>query len=124
MVYSMYEIVLYTDAHGYCPIETFIHSLDEAAQKNKNERIQLKQIKMYINILKLNGTRASEEIVEHIKDNVWQLRPGCNRILFAVDNNTCVLLHSFRKKSRKTPRREIEQAYRELNDWVNRNGHQ
>ena len=37
-------------------------------------------------------------------------------------NNGFVLLHHFVKKTQKTPKREIEQAKRELADWIERGG--
>ena len=47
---------------------------------------------------------------------------GKNRVFyFFVKNDTFVLLHHFRKKSQKTPRREIEKAKSERNDYLNRN---
>jgi phage-related protein len=53
--------------------------------------------------------------------DVWELRPGNNRIFyFCSCDNTFILLHSFRKKTQKTPRREIEKALRERNDYLKR----
>jgi phage-related protein len=37
-------------------------------------------------------------------------------------DNTFVMLHHFVKKSNKTPKREIEQAIRNRNDWLERYG--
>ena len=42
------------------------------------------------------------------------------RWFFYFENNTFVLLHHFRKKTQKTPRREIIRAIEEMNDWRNR----
>jgi len=53
--------------------------------------------------------------------DVWELRPGNNRILyFYYQDNTFVLLHVFRKKTQKIPRREIEKAIAAKNDYLNR----
>ena len=35
-----------------------------------------------------------------------------------IYNNTFVLLHQFRKKTQKTPKREIEKAKRERDDYL------
>ena len=60
-------------------------------------------------------------MVKYIKGKIWELRPVPNRIFFAtLENNQLILLHQFRKKSKKTPEREIEQAERELADWKKR----
>ena len=85
------------------------------------ERIILKQIRFYINILEKLGTRAGENFVKHIQDEVWELRPGNNRILFfAWYENKIVLLHHFSKTTNKTPKREIKKALYEIEDWKRR----
>ena len=56
-----------------------------------------------------------------IEGKLWELRPIPNRVFFAtLEDNHLILLHQFRKKTQKTPKREIEQAKRELNDWLER----
>ena len=57
----------------------------------------------------------------NMQREIWELRPINDRILFAgwVDG-AFVLLHSFVKKSQKTPKREIEKAKRELADFKER----
>jgi phage-related protein len=42
-----------------------------------------------------------------VRSNVSQ---GIARVLFTVEGNTMVLLHGFAKKSRKTPRSELDTA--------------
>ena len=70
---------------------------------------------MYIQSLEDNGTRLNENITKHLDDDIWELRPGNNRVLylylyFYFKDDTFVLLHQFRKKTQKTPKREIERA--------------
>ena len=56
------------------------------------------------------------EILDHC-------RPGNNRVFyFCWRGDRFVLLHQFRKKSQKTPRREIERAKAERDDWLARKG--
>ena len=43
-------------------------------------------------------------------------------IFFYHKDDTYVLLHQFRKKTQKTPRREIEKAIIERDDWKSRKG--
>ena len=76
--------------------------------------------------------RAPEEILikqglpdtvqtNHLDDDIWELRPGNNRVLyFFHKDDTFVLLHSFRKKTQKTPRREIDRAKSERDDYLSR----
>ena len=70
-------------------------------------------------LLSLNGTFLPDSITKHLTENIWELRPGANRIFyFYCDNDTYVLLHHFRKKSNKTPRREIDKAKAERDDYL------
>ncbi len=93
--------------------DDLITKLEQKAERNKDARIQLRQIMFHIDLLTDLGTRCSNEYVEYIRGDIWQIRPGNNRILlFSWKNNKVVLLHSFRKKTNKTPTREIERAER------------
>ena len=76
----------------------------------------------YIEILSQYGTKAGKPYIRHLEGDIWELRPLWDRILFAgYVEESFVLLHYFVKKSQKTPRREIEQAKRELRDFIERN---
>lgn len=120
--HAMYKIVLYEDARGDCPVQALLNELDSKAQFEKNARIQLRQIMFYLEILKGSGTRIGEPYTKHIKEEIWELRPGHSRILFfAWKSDAFVLLHAFRKTTKKTPTGEIEKAERERQDWVSRN---
>ena len=57
--------------------------------------------------------------MRHLVENIYELRPGNNRILFFYfTESTYVLLHYFRKKTQKTPLREIEKAKKERNNYI------
>ena len=117
----MYKIIIYEDADGHSELNEFLMDLANRACSNKDARIQLKQITLYVELLRSNGTRLNQNITKHIQGEIWELRPGNNRILFFYfDGETYVLLHYFRKKSQKTPKSEIEKAEREIKDYKNR----
>ena len=119
----MYEIQFYEDAHGCSPVINLISKLDKKAEKSKDARIQLKQIIFQLDLLAETGTWNASEYVKHIQGDIWELRPGENRILFfGCKDNKIVLLHSFRKKTQKTPLKEIEKADREIQDWITCHG--
>ena len=83
--------------------------------------LQLKQISLYIQSLEDNGTRLNENITKHLDDDIWELRPGNNRVLYYhFKDDTFVLLHQFRTKTQKTPKREIERAKAERDDYLRR----
>ena len=117
----MYEIEFYETEDGKCPIWDFLEVLRLKAPTNKDARIQHKQASLYIELLQQNGTHMNAEITKHLDDGIWELRPGNNRVFyFFYQNDTYVLLHQFRKKSQKTPKREIEKAKAERNDYLRR----
>ena len=119
----MYKIIFYEDKNGYSELYEELQDMAKAAPSNKDVRIQLKQITLYIELLKQQGTRLSDNVTKHIMGDVWELRPGNNRILyFYYIENTFVLLHMFRKKTQKTPESEIKRAKREIDDYKARNG--
>ena len=100
----MYNIEFYEDANGHSELWDFLEELRLKAATNKDARIQLKQISLYIQFLEDNGTRLNENITKHLDDDIWELRPGNNRVLyFYFKDDTFVLLHQFRKKTQKTP---------------------
>ncbi|MBQ2664402.1 MAG: type II toxin-antitoxin system RelE/ParE family toxin [Clostridia bacterium] len=117
----MYEVEFYEKANGESELWNFLEELRLKSATNKDARIQYKQISLYIQLLQDEGTRLPEEITKHIEDGIWELRPGHNRVFyFYFENDTFVLLHHFRKKSQRTPRREIERAKAERSDYITR----
>ena len=118
----MFKIDFYRNNKGESELVEFIQNLNEKANTNKDARIMLKQIVLHINILSKTGTYSGATFVKHIAEDIWELRPGKNRILFfAWYSNKIVLLHYFLKTTQKTPKYEIEKAKREISDWMERN---
>ena len=96
----------------------FIRNLTE---KVRFFRIKRNQIAVHIKVLAEKGTIAGMPYMRHLDGEIWELRPIRDRILFAgVLGDAFVLLHSFIKKTQKTPKQEIEQAKRELQDFIDR----
>lgn len=98
----MHNIEFYEDANGKSELWDFIENLRIKAATNKDAHIQHKQIDLYIQLLQDNGTRLSPNITKHIEDDIWELRPGNNRVLyFYFKDDTFVLLHQFRKRLKR-----------------------
>ena len=115
----MHQIIFYVDRRGKSPLLDYIAELE--ASKSKDSRIRLTKIREYVKALSINGTFLPETYVKHLDGEIWELRPISDRILFAGwVEGSFVLLHSFLKKTQKTPKREIEQAKRELADFKER----
>lgn len=119
----MYDVIFYSDSKGKEPIAEYISELRQKFYTDKNARIHFNKIVAYIDILCEKGTRAGEPVTKHLDGDIWELRPLDNRILYAYyKDNLFILLHHFTKKTNKTPPRELEQAKRNLADYIGRNG--
>ena len=115
----MYNVEFYETQDGKSQIWEFLEDLRIKAATSKDARIQHKQASLYIELLQQNGTRLNENITKHLEDGIWELQPGNNRVFyFFFQDNTFVLLHQFRKKTQRTPKREIEKAKRERDDYL------
>jgi len=111
----LYKVYFYKDKNGNCPIIEYIRDLSK--RRDKDSRIKLKKIQEYINYLQKEGKQAGEPYIKPLTDEIWELRPIKDRILFtAWDGKRFMLLHHFVKKTQKTPPREIAQAKRNLAD--------
>jgi phage-related protein len=115
----LHKIIFYVDRQGKSSILDYLAALE--VSNSKDSRIKRTKIREYVKALEANGTYLPETYVKHLDGEIWELRPISDRILFAgwVDG-AFVLLHSFVKKTQKTPKREIEQAKRELADFKER----
>ena len=112
----MYQIQFYEDENGYSEIAAYIKALREKSMRNKESRIQLNKIVAYFDMLQEKGTRIGEPVTKHLEGEIWELRPLKHRFLYAYyDNNRFIILHQFIKKTKKLPKRELEQAKRNLN---------
>lgn len=119
MVLIVHNIYFYKDKNGNEPVLDYMREL--ASKNGKDSRIKLNKINDYIELLSQDGTRVGEPYIKHLEAEIWELRPLRDRILFvAWIDGSFVLLHHFMKKTQKTPKREIEQAKRELADLKER----
>ena len=113
-----YKIVRYKNINGNCPIDNFVKLIMKQHKCN-----EILQINHSIKLLEEFGNNLIKEypkLVKHIKDGIYELRPGRNRILyfFYDDLEQCyVLLHGFIKSTQKTPKKEIDRAISEKNDY-------
>lgn len=97
----------------------FLEKLRQKSTTSKDARVQYNKIVFYIDLLARNGTTLPSNITKHIEEDIWELRPGNNRVFYFYYNDQhFVLLHHFRKKSMKTPKREINRAKSERDDYI------
>ena len=112
----MYQIIFYTDKYRKSEVYDYIQNLK--IQNNKDAKIKFNKIIAYINQLSKKGLSLGQPFIKHLDDEIWELRPIRDRILFACfDNNKFIVLSIFMKQTQKTPRREIDKAKRLLEDY-------
>ena len=113
----MYQIVFYKDEHGKSSIMEELERL--RSKKDKNSRINLTKTEDIINKLKIYGLSLGMPYIRKINDEIWEMRPLKNRILFFFyRNEEFVLLSSFIKKTNKTPKKEIDKAIYRMNYYI------
>ena len=115
----MYKIEIYNDKNGKSEIMEYITYLKQ--RTDKDSKIKFAKIVSCIRKLEENGLSLQNDYIKHIVDELWELRPLRDRILFAyVEDNKFVLLSIFMKKTQKTPIREILKAKRLLKEYKER----
>ena len=115
----MYKIIFYQNTNGENEVLNHINYLNQ--HTNKDNRIKLEKITAYMRLLQNNGLALGEPYIKHLCDNLWELRPLRDRILFAYyKDKEFVLLSVFIKRTQKTPRNEIIKAKKLLKDFLKR----
>lgn len=112
----MYEIVIYMRDSGSCPFKEFLQDMSQTSHNQK----QLEQIILYTKKLEEYGMNIGKyfvrDAVKKLESDLYELRPAKVRIFFTITKGKFVFLHAYRKKSQKTPPREIENARQEIRD--------
>lgn len=115
----MYKVILYRDKNGKNEVEEYMKELQKS--ESKDARLNVSKMLSYLKKLEEKGTRVGEKYIKHIEDDIWELRPLRNRILFAYwEDDKFVILTIFMKKTMKTPKREIERAKRKYKEFLKR----
>lgn len=76
----MYNIEIYEDKNGRSEIKEYIKYLQK--NKNKDSKIKLNKIISYMRILAERGLSIGEPYIKHLEDNIWELRPLRDRMLW------------------------------------------
>lgn len=111
---SEWTIEFYTDARGNSAVAEFIGGLP--ARERAKVRNALRLLREFGVLLRMPHARP---VSEH--RDLWELRPGAIRLFyFAHTGRRFIVLHAFRKKSRKAPRQEIATAERRMAEFRER----
>lgn len=112
----MHRIILYTTRRGDSPIDDFLDTLDVKARA---------KVSVFIDLLAQEGHRLLRPYADAVRGKIRELRipyrTNQYRILyFFFQKDFIVLVHGFAKKTQEIPKREIEQAERNMQDFINR----
>ena len=115
----MYEIIFYENSRGENNLLTYLRILEQKKETNKNAKIKFNKIVAYLDLLSEKGPNLTMPVARHLTTNLWELRPLDNRIIYAYyKDNTFVILHSFTKKTKKTPKKELKKALKKYNIFI------
>ncbi len=111
-----WKILIYESSAGDKPVEEFLNSLDERARLKISRTFEL--LEQY----GLEGVYTHSKKL--IGSSLWELRilgSDSIRILYIlVTGKVFLLLHGFKKKTQKTPAKEIAVAKKRLDEYQSR----
>ena len=104
-----FNIHFYKSDAGREPVKEYLEKLKQS--KNIQDQKLLLEIITYMALLSERGSNLGIPYVKHLRDELWELRPKNDRIIYcSVEDNNIYLLHNFKKTSQKTPIKEIKTA--------------
>jgi phage-related protein len=110
-------VVFFKTAAGNQPVRDFLTARSEQDRKEIGVDIAVVQREFPLGL----------PLVKKMNDNVWEIRShihipdGICRTFFTVHKNTMILLHSFVKKTQKTPKKELDMANKRLQEFRSEN---
>ncbi|MFH0937649.1 MAG: type II toxin-antitoxin system RelE/ParE family toxin [Candidatus Daviesbacteria bacterium] len=105
-----WKVKFFQTSRGDFPVKDFVEKQDEVTYAKALQMIRL---------LSSNGPYLKPPYAKKLQDKLYELRIFSIviiRIFYAIHNNEYYLLHAFKKKSQKTPPREIKIAIARLKD--------
>lgn len=113
----MLEITFYKTANGDCPVLDFLLSLDTKIRAKADRDLHL---------LEEYGLELRLPYSRFLRDGLFELRieSGSNsaRIFyFFFAGEKAIVTNGFLKKTRRTPQRELDKAFKYKKDWEERN---
>jgi len=113
---TRWKVELYERSDGKSPVTEFIEE-----QSPKNQAKVFAELDDMVEF----GLMPRGNKLKHLEGKLWELRfRGIGHqfrfIYFAHTDKKIIVLHGFSKKTRKTPRRELNTAHRRLQDYLDR----
>lgn len=98
------EVFFYKEISGREPVREWLRSLDKEAKKTMGEDIKTVQF----------GWPLGMPLVKSLGGGLWEVRSNLEntiaRVIFVVAKGQMILLHGFIKKTRATPKAELDLA--------------
>ncbi len=116
----LWKVEFYKKNDGEIPVYEFLHSLPAKLQAKAFSEIEL---------LEQCGTALKEPYAKPITgrryQGLWELRirfssDNARIFYFIFSGSTFILLHAFKKKTARTPAKELERALQYKNDYERR----
>jgi phage-related protein len=112
----MKKIIFYKNSRGDSPVEKFLNTLTDK---------QAKKVAWVLRIIRDLDFVPNEYFKKLVATNLWEIRIQTGndalRILgFIHDYNFIVLTNGFRKKTQKTPQKEIKLAEQRMKEYLSR----
>lgn len=107
-----WKVYFFQTARGDCPVKDFIEEQDKSTTV---------KIISYIELLETDGPYLKPPYIKKLQDKLFELRisgKAVARLLYTIKNGEYYLLHAFKKKTQKTPSREIKVALDRIKDIV------
>jgi len=107
-----WKVKFFQTARGDCPVKDFIKEQDETTYA---------KILHSILLLENHGPYLKPPYIKKLQNKLYELRiSGKNaiRIFYTIHNNGYCLIHAFKKKSQKTPRKELKVALDRMKSMI------
>ena len=106
------NVIFFRTKTGREPVRVWLKNLDKADRKAIGEDIKLLQFRWPLDM----------PLVRKMEVDLWKIRSHLSsgrtaRIFFTVGDNELILLHSFIKKSQKTPQNDLSLARNRKHLW-------
>ena len=104
-----WRIEFHTDTRGRSPALEFIESL------RAKEHAAMARV---LALLREYGPQLSQPYTRQIEGKLWELRAGSGRLFyFLYIGKRFIILHGYRKKTQRAPRKEIDRAKRYMAEY-------
>lgn len=107
-----WRVLFFQTARGDYPVREFIEEQDKIIRT---------KINLSIRLLINNGPYLKPPYIKKLQDKLYELRISGKvavRIFYTVINSEYYLLHAFKKKSQKTPTKELKTALDRMKELV------